>query len=962
MISLFTLAAQYTSLTAMIILAVSIFFMLRADSSRDLSAYYRMNNVVIFLLHFVNYAVIYLNENNSKYLIFFGLQCAFFLVYFLTFRHVYKNCSLIILNIMYLLLCVGMIFLARLNYPKAQKQFYIMCASGIVSLLIPPFLTRISTAKKLSGALGVLGIMALGAVLLLSRTTYGANLSLSVAGISVQPSEFVKVTYVLLLAMLFRQRNDWKRIFFGTAVAMAHTGILVLSKDLGGALIYYLSFIFILYACTHKLRYPFLGIGILTMGAFAAYFMFSHVRVRVSAWLDPWSTINTTGYQVAQSLFSIAGGGFFGSGLYRGAPGYIPVVEKDFMFAAISEEAGAIFAFLLIVIYLYLVLEMLKVAGRCSVVFFKLLCVGLASVIAIQTFLTVGGALKFIPSTGVTLALVSYGGSSLLSTFMLLAVIQGVRCKTVKVETAEELEEHLRSQTTEKRIVKEDGRVVIKQKVKRPNRAQKKVLLANDVKDEARSSRNTEIRRIGIQQAILYLGLGAYLITFVALAPYNTNITENSYNLARVNAQSAKTVRGSIRTADGVDVAVTTVDGLGRESRQYPFGSLFCHFVGYTGAATSGIESLMNTKLLTSTKSISQQISSDLNSEKYVGDTVDISLVSTIQYTAYMAMGDYKGAVVVMDAETGDILAMVSKPDYDPNEIDDIWANIESYNNGESFLLNRATQGLYPPGSTFKVFTTLAYMRKYPITFDNYTYDCTGAITLGKTTIKCSDGHVHGNMTLTTGLEQSCNGTFANIGAQLSNEEFTDTINSLLFNSDLPYPLGYKKSSFAITSSSTAEERMLAAFGQGKTLVSPLHMCMLASAIVNDGVLMKPRLVRSITAVTGSKVEEYAPEAYGSLMSGAEAQWLKNAMLCVVKNGTPQAIYTDEYYSGGKTGSAQYGSSLEDLHAWYFGFGYKEGYHKLAVAIVLEGGGSGGQHAAPIAKTIFDFYFNANGA
>ncbi len=948
--------AKYSSLVLMGVFIISLIYMLRSDDSDEKVANYRMNNVIVLFIHFINFAVIIINEPSRQYVIFYVLQLVAFLVYLLAFRLIYKNCNLIVLNTMFMLLAIGMIILTRLNYPKAHKQFYIMCASAAISLVIPLFLKKISAAKALAGVLGVLGIGALALVLLISRTTYGANLSLSLGPISVQPSEFVKVTYVLLLAMLFRERRDWRRICFATFIALAHTGILVLSKDLGGALIYYLSFICILYVATHKARYPLFGLGILSLGAVAAYFMFSHVRVRVVAWLNPWSVVDSSGYQIAQSLFSISGGSWFGKGLFMGEPQYIPVVEKDFIFSAIAEEFGALFSIMLIGVCLILIIEMIKIAGNCKVIFFKLLCVGLAATYAVQTFLTVGGDLKFIPSTGVTLALVSYGGSSLLSTFILIGVIQGVHCKLVKIVEAENLESKLKKESVERRV-KENGRVVIKQKVRRPNRKQKLILEGNDVKNEAQTKRNKETYRLAVIFGAIFASCALYMVYFVIVSANDTNITENSYNLARVNAHSAKIVRGNIVSSDGAVLATTVTDEAGNERRTYNYNNLFSHVVGYTGSATSGIESLMNAKLLTSTKSIQEQIASDLNAEKYVGDTVNITIDSSMQYNAYMALGDQKGAVVVMDAETGDILVMVSKPDYNPNDIEAIWANIESYTNGESFLVNRATNGLYPPGSTFKIITTLAYMRAVGETFNDYTYDCTGSLTCGTTKVNCSDNNVHGLLTITQGLERSCNGTFANMAIGMENSDLIDTCQSLLFNSELPYSLGYKKSSFAITQESSAEERMLVGFGQGKTLVTPLHMCMIASAIANDGVLMTPRIVDSVVSATGTLVEKYDVTEYGTLMSKEEAAWLQEAMLSVVANGTANTIATDDYYSGGKTGSAQFGSSLENLHALYFGFAYKEGYHKLAVAVVVEEGGSGGRVAAPIAKAVFDYYF-----
>jgi peptidoglycan glycosyltransferase len=941
----------------MVLYVITAFLMLRKEQDEERVGKYRFSIFLIFGIHLSLFAAILVHHPQQEYILFYVEQVVFFACYLVLNRVFFKKRNLLIQSNVMLLLAVGFGILTRLNFDKAQKQFLICIAAAAVSMIMPVLLDKMRVTKALAGVLGAIGVLLLAAVLVLSRTTYGANLSLSIHGITVQPSEFVKVSYVLLIAMLFRNRKDVRRICLVTCIAMAHTGILVLSKDLGGALIYYITFLAMLYVASQKKRYPAFCGMLLAVGAVGAYALFSHVRVRVTAWLDPWSVIEKEGYQITQSLFSIANGSWFGLGLCEGQPQYIPVVEKDFVFSAISEELGALFAMALVLVCLCLLLAMIKVAARCNVVFYKLIGVGLASLYGIQVFLTVGGAIKLIPSTGVTLPLVSYGGSSLLSTMIIIGVLQGLYLKTQKVEEAQALEEELRAATTETRMVNKNGKVIIKRRVKKPNRQQKKILQANDTKGVISSKRNKESYGVGYVYMFIFAVTVGYMAYFVIVAPADTRITENSYNLARVNAKSDTVTRGDILSSDGVVLATTVQDEEGNDVRYYPYDNLFAHVVGYAGKSSSGIENLVNGYLLTSTQTLSEQISADLHQEKPVGDSVYTTIQSNLQYVAYQAMGDNQGAVVVMEADTGRVLAMVSKPDYNPNDMETIWNSLSYLDSSESFLVNRATQGQYPPGSTFKLITALAYMREHADDFEDFTYDCTGAITYGSTTINCSDNHVHGLMNIKTGLQQSCNGTFAMMGTTLQNKTLMDICDSLLFNQELPIALRYKQSKFTIDEDSTAEERMQAAIGQGQTVISPLHSVMITSAIANGGTLMTPYLVDQVVAANGTIVESFGAEAIAQVMTEQETAWLEDAMRSVVSEGTAYLAASDDYYSAGKTGSAQYGSSLDNLHAWYTGYAWQEGSHKIAISVVLEGAGSGGMNAAPIAKAVFDAYF-----
>ena len=263
--------------------------------------------------------------------------------------------------------------------------------------------------------------------------------------------EFVKIIFVFFLASILAESSEFQNIVKTTMIAALYVGVLVLEKDLGGATIFFVTYAVMIYVASGKLIYLILLFG--GGGGFAtvAYIMFknslfSHVSTRILAWSDPWSYINNEGYQVAQSLFAIGTGGYLGSGLMEGSPNLIPVASSDFIFSAIGEEYGVIFAIALILMCLSCFVTFMNAAMKCKRRFFKYLVCGFAVCYIFQVFLNIGGAVKFIPSTGVTLPLVSYGLSSMLSTIIIFSLVQTVfiieNKEAIKIDEArKELEE-----------------------------------------------------------------------------------------------------------------------------------------------------------------------------------------------------------------------------------------------------------------------------------------------------------------------------------------------------------------------------------------------------------------------------------------------------------------------------------------------------------------------------------------
>ena len=441
-----------------------------------------------------------------------------------------------------------------------------------------------------------------------------------------------------------------------------------------------------------------------------------------------------------------------------------------------------------------------------------------------------------------------------------------------------------------------------------------------------------------------------YIVYFNAVR--SKEIINSPYNV-RLDSMADRVVRGDILDNEGNVLAETLVAEDGTETRNYPYGDLYAHVVGYDSKGKSGLESTENFDLLTSNAFFLERIAKEFKEEKNMGDTVVTTLDTELQKAAYNALGNYKGAVVVMEASTGKVLAMVSKPTFNPNTLGTDWEWLTTDEN--STLLNRATQGSYAPGSIFKIVTTLEYMRENA-TYNTYSYNCAGEITVEGTTIHCANSRVHGEEDLAVSLANSCNASYSNMGLNLNVSSWRKTAKDLLFNSELPALLPYTQSRFQLTKESPSSEVMMTAIGQGKTQVSPYHMALISAAIANGGTVMKPYLVDHIENYTGTTISKNMPEKYTTLMSSQEAAQLKEYMTGVVNHGTGMALSGESYTVAGKTGTAEYSSDKDTAHSWFTGFSNVDN-PELVISVVVESADKSGMSAVSVAKQILNAYY-----
>lgn len=447
---------------------------------------------------------------------------------------------------------------------------------------------------------------------------------------------------------------------------------------------------------------------------------------------------------------------------------------------------------------------------------------------------------------------------------------------------------------------------------------------------------------------VIFAALIGYLVYFTIFKQKEMSIHSQNN---RLNNLESEVVRGKIYDATG-DVVLAETDEEG--NRVYPYGSLYAHAVGYSQSGKTGIEALANSELLYPNYSLTSILKMAFLNEKFQGRNVVTTLDHTYQSKIAEAMKGKRGGVVVIEATTGRIKAMYSNPTFDPNEIESNWTALNT-DDENSPLLNRATKGLYPPGSIFKVITTLAYMRQTDVL--DFEYNCTGSVSGDNFTIKCYNGNVHGKLDLAQAFAKSCNSYFVALGNQLPDGALRKAAESLGFNQALDVDFGSSVSQFNLQSNDSAFEKAATAIGQGRTLTTPLHMAMIASAIVNEGVCWKPYLIQYAKSDENGQVKDQRlPEIAATLMTPDEAYTLQGLMEGVLDFGTAVSLPEKNLVVGGKTGTAE--NETEADHSWFMGYAIDpddESKAPIAFAVVVEGGGKGAQ-ALTVSNSILEAY------
>ncbi len=891
--------------------------------------------VPVFLL----YALYVVQQGNalgfSTLIVPIGLAVAFAAAH-VAVRFLAPGADPAILPIVFVLSGIGITFVTRLAPDLATRQviwLFISVAAMVAALVAVRNLDKLARYKY---TLGALGVVLLVLPIFVGFEQSGAKLWISVFGLfSFQPGELAKVLIIVFLASFLSENRELLSIGVRTvlgikiprlrmllpllAMWLISLAIVVWERDLGSALLFFTIFLVMLYVATGRWFYPIVAAVLLAVGGVAAYHVFGHVKVRIDTWIDPFADPSDTGYQICQSLYSLADGGLFGTGIGQGMADLVPVVESDFIFSAIGEEMGLLGGSAVLLLFMLFAVRGLLTAARARSDLAAFMAVGLTASVSLQAFIIVGGVTRLIPMTGITLPFMSQGGTSLLASFIAVGLL--LRCGDEGTGTQVEIE----------------GAGVS---------ARNALGTHLETPESGVLGRRALSKRLTVL-TWLFTALFAALIANLAYvqvvqADSIKSMTSNNHTIAR----RAYVERGSILTSDGVILAESVRQENGTYTRSYPQGTLAAHTVGYisTQYGSTGIEAAYD-DVLTGQESYANwhDAFNSLAGVDASGNDVVLTINSRIQAAAEAALEGRVGAIVVLDPKTGAVLAKASSPTYSNDQLTDLLAN-----GGENApLFDRTTQALYTPGSTFKVVTLAAALESGVATLDSV-YAAPASIEIGGGQVTNYNMADYGELDLRTAFAYSSNTVFGQLATQIGAEALVATARAFGYGSSVGVGFTTVASLMPDPAEMTEWETAWAGagqpVGQHESPAGPqstvMQNAMVAAAIANGGVLMEPYVVQGVTDANGSYISTTQPHALGQACSAAVAEQVGSAMLSTVSEGTGAAAAIAGVDVAGKTGTAE--TSGEQPDAWFIGYAPYE-TPVAAIAVVIE---DDGEHTA----------------
>ena len=867
-----------------------------------------------------------------------------FMVAHVAVRKLAPDADPAILPIAFALSGIGIAFVTRLAPDDASRQLiwlFLGVACMIALLAIVRNLDKLAQYKYTLMIAGVLLLLA-PMLPLIGEEINGSRLWLHIGPFSFQPGEVAKICIVLFLAGYLAQNREMLSVFtwevgpfrlpsLPTLVpllamwALAFV-IVVIEKDLGSALVLFLVFLVMIYVATGKKFYVIVGVVLAGIAAVVLWMGFSHVQQRVDIWLDPFADADGTGYQIVQALYSLADGDLFGVGIGRGLCDVIPYVQNDFIFAAIGEETGLLGAAGVLLLYLCFAIRGILTAARAKSDVSSFIATGLTAIIVLQAFIIVGGVTRLIPLTGITLPFISQGGSSLLVGFLIVGML--LRCGDEGTGVGKEIT----SATT--------------------------TFSANSVLGRVSLGKRLTVTLAGF--ALLFAALVANLtLIMVVQAETYQNMPGNGHTLA----QEAETERGTISTYDGVVLAQSVQNENGTYDRVYPAGDLASHVVGYASQqyGTSGIEASCNDTLKGDENYASwADAINALAGVNTPGNDVTLTLNSKIQQAAQDAIEGYSGACVVIDPQTGAVLAMASSPTYDAADVESLLETSGSDDSGT--LINRATQALFAPGSTFKM-VTLATALQDGVADEETDFDAPGTMEIGNADVINFGSTSYGNITLARATELSANTVFGQLGVMMGAQRLVEGAEKFGFNQDIDFDLPLATSLMPDPDEMTTWETAWAAagepVGEHESPAGPqatvLQMALVGCAIANDGTIMQPYLVDGIYNADGQRSYTATPTELFHAVSADVADRTLEVLKGVVSNGTGTRAAVSGVTVAGKTGTAEHEGVPDDR--WFVGIADADGEPSVVVALMLERVGettSADSHAQPVLETALE--------
>ncbi|OPJ65114.1 peptidoglycan D,D-transpeptidase FtsI family protein [Clostridium oryzae] len=459
------------------------------------------------------------------------------------------------------------------------------------------------------------------------------------------------------------------------------------------------------------------------------------------------------------------------------------------------------------------------------------------------------------------------------------------------------------------------------------------------------------IKKVLIVYLMLFICLISYFTYFVVAK--GPGIAKSTYN-KRLWAKRNEVLRGTIYDRKMNALTKSKKISTLNQKREYTGGAVFAHALGYVDPVygITGLENKYDSQLMADNSlNFVQLWKNKGKNRKKVGNSLKTTLDSKIQKTAYNLLGNRKGAVVVLNPSTGEILAMVSKPSFNPNDLKKTWKSINT--NPHRPLLNRAVSGLYPPGSSFKIITTASSLENIS-GIEQRTINDTGKLVLNrKYSLRNFGGHAYGVLNIDRAFTKSSNVFFGQMALELGNDKLRATAEKFMFNKDITgNGIVIDKSRFPELKSYEKGNIAQSGIGQASVLATPMEMAMVTSAIANEGVMMQPRIVDQILTYDGKPLSSVENKELTTAVSTDIADKIKGYMRNVVTSGTGRAAAVQGIEVAGKTGTADHGKKGTTPHSWFVGFAP---YNKptVALAVLVEDGGQGGIAAAQVASGVF---------
>lgn len=859
-----------------------------------------------------------------------------------------------ILPVVFTLSGIGITFVTRLQPDASLGQVVFLFLGVALMVGTLAVVKNLEVVKRYKYVLGIAGIILLVLPMFIGTEIYGSKLWIKIGGFQFQPGEFAKVLIVLFLAGYLAENRELLSISNRTVLGIKFPRLRLLyplfivwgvcllvvafERDLGSALLFYTIFLIMLYVATGRVSYVIIGLALLAVGAFGMYQIMSHVQVRVAIWLDPFSDAQNLGYQIVQSLFSLADGGLAGVGIGKGMADIIPVVASDMIFAAIGEEMGLLGGSAVLLLFMLFAVRGLTTAARAKSDLAAFSAAGLTAAISFQAFTIVGGVTKLIPLTGVTLPFMSQGGSSLLASF----VIVGLLLRAGDEATGRSTE--IANTSTD--LATAGYRTTVRgSHMRRP---------ALDTPESGLLGRVALANRL-TRTVFLFTALFAVLIgniTYIQVIKASEYQDMPSNNHTINKARFIK--RGSIITSDGLTLAESIQQADGTYARSYPNGNLAAHVVGYYSQqyGTMGIENTQN-DTLTGSKDYSswQNALNSLAGISEPGNSVQLTIDSRIQRAAEQALAGRVGAIVALDPRNGAVLAWASAPTFDNTNIQ---AAIEAANasgGADTSMYDRATLALYTPGSTFKVLTLASALENGLATLDT-TYDSPGRMEIGGADVVSIGERGHGKISLAKAFALSSNTVFGQVADGLGAEKLVATARAFGYGQQLG--LDFTTAASVMPNPEEMTEWELAWAGAGQPVgqghtpgpqATVMQNALMAATIANNGIAMNPYVVSQILAPDGTVLKTTRGRSLGQAVSSGTAAQVKQAMLDVVQNGTGSAAAIAGVKVAGKTGTAETNNAT--ANSTFVGFAPYD-TPTVAIAVVIEQNAKGEESAAAV--------------